>query len=252
MIPQLRSVSDAQNYMFFALLNTLLPCVWCQTPGGNEKNPSTTRFSGRWYLDFQKSGIPPRQYSITDGEYVLTDRAGVLRAKFDGRDYPITNGGAYKNARVERVNSTTIREIDLDQDGKIIETDTLTLGSDGRTAVISERPHEKPDKPFYLRPAGGSESKSINGEWELIPEMYLQYDPIENGFKYSVNGADPVTVKFDGKHYPDKEPDWDSFQFIRMDDSSFYDIKYKGDAVTAIYRHSLSPDGSECGSSIWM
>ncbi|HSU58432.1 MAG TPA: hypothetical protein VLI55_03885, partial [Bryobacteraceae bacterium] len=39
--------------------------------------------------------------------------------------------------------------------------------------------------------------------------------------------------------------DPDSVQFIRIDDSSFYDIKYKGDVVTDILRHSISSDGNE-------
>jgi len=78
----------------------------------SEKNSSTTRIAGRWYVDFTKSGVPPVRVSITDGEYVIRQGSDGLRAKFDGSQYPITGDERAKNARVERVNSTTIREFD--------------------------------------------------------------------------------------------------------------------------------------------
>ena len=183
--------------------------------------------------------------SITTDEYVIQMGGdAALKAKFDGREYPITGDEQSKNSKVERVNSTTIREFDLDAAGKIVETDTLTLGSDGRIRGLQERPGEKP-QTFYFRRVSGSNSASINGEWEV--EMWVQYDPIENGFKVSLSAGGGYTVKFDGKRWPDKEPGahWDSVQLTRIDDSSFYDIKYKGDVVTYIVRDSISSDGNE-------
>lgn len=208
-----------------------------------EKNASTTRISGRWYVDFAKSsGIPPTRVSITDGEYVIKQGDAGLSAKFDGREYPIKGDEHAKNARLERVNSTTIREFDLGATGKIVETDNMTLGSDGLMHFIAEKPGEKPQTSYFRR-VSGSDTKSINGEWE--EEMWLQYDPIENGFHISSSDGGNWAAKFDGKRWPAKDSSWDSAQLTRIDDSSFYDIKYKGDEVAYIFHHSISPDGNE-------
>jgi len=109
--------------------------------------------SGTWVLNLSKSNIPS-QHSIlksqtahvvvgasdfeTTQETILEsgDRFNMhVKARFDGKDYPITGiPGAY-SAAYQRVDKNTIKAV-LKMDGKVVVQETGVISPDGKSLAV--------------------------------------------------------------------------------------------------------------------
>jgi len=115
-------------------------------------------FTGTWVLNLSKSTIPQEVYtpnSLTahmvlkgpaiEATMELHYESGVKeniqsKAKFDGKDYPITvepgHPEASFTAAYERVDNNTIKAT-LKRDGHVLVTETIVLSPDGRNLTES-------------------------------------------------------------------------------------------------------------------
>ncbi len=113
-------------------------------------SPADDPFTGTWVLNLSKSNIPPpftaaksqivhlaingsdfeiREEVVTDSDEKLTIHA---KAKFDGKDYPITGTPAVDTIVAERVDRNTIKDV-WKKDGKIIMKETAVVSPDGNS-----------------------------------------------------------------------------------------------------------------------
>lgn len=113
-------------------------------------SPADDPFTGTWVLNLSKSNIPPpftasksqivhlaingSDFEIT--EEVVTDSDEKLtihaKAKFDGKDYPITGTPAVDTIAAERVDRNTIKDV-WKKDGKVIMKETAVVSPDGNS-----------------------------------------------------------------------------------------------------------------------
>jgi hypothetical protein len=113
-------------------------------------------FSGMWVLNLSKSKFPSQFLALTPKSqitHVAMNAADIeitqettfesdeklnmhLKAKFDGKDYPI-NGvpGAYSVA-YNRVNKNTIKAV-LKRDGKVVVQEIGDISTDGKSLTIN-------------------------------------------------------------------------------------------------------------------
>lgn len=113
-------------------------------------SPADDPFTGTWVLNLSKSNIPPpftaaksqivhlaingsdfeiREEVVTDSDEKLTIRA---KAKFDGKDYPITGTPAVDTIAAERVDRNTIKDV-WKKDGKVVMKETAVVSPDGNS-----------------------------------------------------------------------------------------------------------------------
>jgi hypothetical protein len=130
------------------------------TDGGLRLNLQVTAdaddpFSGTWVLNLSKSKIPSQLSASSlksNIAHVVMDASDIeitqeaifesdahlkihVKAKFDGKDYPITGApGAYSVA-YQRFDKNTIKAV-IKSEGKIIVQETGAISPDGRTFAI--------------------------------------------------------------------------------------------------------------------
>ena len=110
--------------------------------------PADDPFSGTWVLNLSKSKIPPPApksqiaHVVVDAseleitEEIINESGERLtihvKAKFDGKDYPIT-GSPYADAvSYERVDRNTIKGVGK-KGGKVIMHETVVVSPDGKS-----------------------------------------------------------------------------------------------------------------------
>lgn len=113
-------------------------------------SPADDPFTGTWILNLSKSKIPPpftaaksqivhlvingsdfeiREEVVTESDEKLTIHA---KAKFDGKDYPITGTPAVDTIAAERVDRNTIKDV-WKKDGKAVMKETAVVSPDGNS-----------------------------------------------------------------------------------------------------------------------
>ena len=111
-------------------------------------------FTGTWVLNLSKSNIPPpftaakrqivhltingsdfeiNEEVVTDSNEKLTIHA---KAKFDGKDYPITGTPAVNTIAYQRVDRNTIKGVGK-KDGKVVIQETAVVSPDGNSITGS-------------------------------------------------------------------------------------------------------------------
>ena len=109
-------------------------------------------FTGTWVLNLSKSNIPPpftaakrqivhltingsdfeiNEEVVTDSNEKLTIHA---KAKFDGKDYPITGTPAVDTIAYQRVDRNTIKGVGK-KDGKVVIQETAVVSPDGSSII---------------------------------------------------------------------------------------------------------------------
>ena len=112
--------------------------------------PADDPFAGTWILNLSKSSIPPpfpaaksqivhltiNGSDLVTTEEVLTDSDETLtihaKAKFDGKDYPMTGTPAVDTIAYRRVDRNTIKGVGK-KDGKVVIQETAVLSPDGNS-----------------------------------------------------------------------------------------------------------------------
>ena len=113
-------------------------------------SPADDPFTGTWVLNLSKSNIPPpftaaksqivhlvingSDFEITDE--VVTDSDEKLtihaKAKFDGKDYPITGTPAVDTVAYQRLDRNTIKGVGK-KDGKVVIQEIAVVSPDGNS-----------------------------------------------------------------------------------------------------------------------
>lgn len=105
-------------------------------------------FSGAWTLNLSKSKLPP-PLPHSQIVHIKANREGVeireeivneaghrmrvtVRAKFDGKDYPVSGSPFADSVAYQRINSHTLKGV-AKKAGKVVTTETATVSPDGRT-----------------------------------------------------------------------------------------------------------------------
>jgi hypothetical protein len=105
-------------------------------------------FSGAWTLNLSKSNLPPplprsqmvhiqaHRNGIEIREEVVNEDGHpmivTVRAKFDGKDYPVSGSPFADSVRYQRIDSHTLKGV-VKKAGKVVTTETVTVSPDGRT-----------------------------------------------------------------------------------------------------------------------
>ena len=109
--------------------------------------PVDDPFSGTWVLNLSKSKIPPPAPK-SQTAHVVADASDIeiteelvgnsderltihVKAKFDGRDYPVTGTPYADTVAYERMDRNTIKGV-AKKAGKVIAQETIVISSDGK------------------------------------------------------------------------------------------------------------------------
>lgn len=119
-------------------------------------------FSGVWKLNLSKSMLPPPvpksqmvhikagSGSIEIREEIDNQQGGPtevsVKAKFDGKEYPVDGSPFADSVIYERVDSHTIKGI-AKKDGKVVSHETVILSKDGRTMTGTYTARDPSGKP---------------------------------------------------------------------------------------------------------
>ncbi len=105
-------------------------------------------FEGTWVLNLSKSKLPP-PIPKSQIAHVVVDSSGIqiteelvtgagermtisVKARFDGKDYPISGSPFADAVAYQRVDQNTIKGVGK-KDGKVIMHETVVLSPDGKT-----------------------------------------------------------------------------------------------------------------------
>jgi hypothetical protein len=148
--------------------------------------------------------------SLPSGEWQATADGQSYKFKMDGKDYPDGLGGA---AAWNSIDGNTW-QIAWKLNGKLLTTDTLKVGTDGRLIVTTRgtRPNGEPinDTATYQRISGGP---GLAGKWKTRNVKSTSPSVIELtpsggdglSFKEPANAL-ACDAKLDGKDYPCSGP----------------------------------------------
>ncbi len=111
-------------------------------------SPAEDPFTGTWILNLSKSKLPPplprSQVAKVrvEGDWVeiteeLVTASGErmtisLKARFDGKDYPVKGAPYADSGAYERVGPRTIKGVGK-KDGKVVMRETVVVSPDGKT-----------------------------------------------------------------------------------------------------------------------
>jgi len=111
-------------------------------------------FTGTWVLNLSKSNIPPPftaaksqivHLAINDSDFEISEEVVTesdekltihAKAKFDGKDYPITGTPAVDTIAYQRVDRNTIKGVGK-KDGKVVIQETAVVSPDGNSITGS-------------------------------------------------------------------------------------------------------------------
>jgi hypothetical protein len=119
---------------------------------------------GTWKLDLTKSkyspGPPPKSLALrfeAAGEGVKLTSDGVnaegqpthteYTANYDGKDYPIAGSATADTVSLKRIDASTVERTDK-KGGKIVETRTRKISSDGKMLTVAFKGTDAKGQPF--------------------------------------------------------------------------------------------------------
>ena len=167
-------------------------------------------YAGKWKLNIAKSDFGETTIGFTkiaSGQMEFTMMGMSYQFQVDGKEYPSLLG---RTATWKQIDSNTW-EATYKQDGKLINTDTVKLSTDGKMLTINSK-NPKPaggtleQTTTYERVSGGP---GLEGKWKTKNVQSSAPAVIE----FAPTGADGLAiripdfqinaeVKFDGKDYP--------------------------------------------------
>lgn len=171
-------------------------------------------FCGKWKLDKSKSKIAGEQMKVEDlggNKYKITfgDTSDTIKA--DGTDQPVHFG---RTTSITPEGSNTWKMVDK-KDGKVIDSMTHTLSSDGNTQTI-EGTNTRPDgstSDFKVELKRVGSGSGWGGTWESTsvdfnsPDMWEIKPYGAHGLTfYTAAYNDTLSMNFDGKEYAEKGP----------------------------------------------
>jgi hypothetical protein len=136
-------MNTARRHLVFAVLVTAI-VLWASPASAEVSN-----LSGTWNLDVEKSDFgkrpkwknatlqvehkePSLKYTLTgttaDGKPLKIEFSGAI----DGKEYPVVGSPYSSKASITRVNNSTTKGVATSDDGKTVETYTVTVSKDGK------------------------------------------------------------------------------------------------------------------------
>jgi len=171
-------------------------------------------FCGKWKLDQGKSKIAGEQMKIEDlggHKFKITFGATSDTITADGTDQPVHYG---RTTAITEEGTNTWKMVDK-KDGKVIDSMTHTLSSDGNTQTI-EGTSTKPDgstSDFKVELKRVGSGSGFAGTWESTdvkigsPEQWEIKPYGAQGLTfYTPAFNDTLSMNFDGKDYMEKGP----------------------------------------------
>lgn len=211
-------------------------------------------FCGKWKLNQEKSKIAGEQLKIEDlgdNKFKFTFGNNSDTVTADGTDQPVHYGRTMSLAK-EGPNSL---KMVIKKDGKVLDSMTHTLSDDGNTQTIKGT-DMKPDgttsdwEVVDKRVGSGS---GWTGTWESTKVQISSPDEWEieangaNGLTFNTPAyQDTLSVKFDGKDYPEKGPNVPAGSMTsgkRMDAHNLELTDKINGKVMDHTKYEISPDG---------
>lgn len=211
-------------------------------------------FCGKWKLNQQKSKISGEQMKIEDlgdNKYKFTFGEISNTIVADGTDQPL-HFGSTMSLKSEGPNAWRMI---IKKDGRVTESMTHTLSSDGNTQTIKGT-NMKPDgttSDFEVVEKRVGSGSGLGGTWESTTVNFTSPDEwvIEpygtNGLTFNTPAyKDTLSMNFDGKDYAEKGPNVaaGSTSSGKRVDANTLEVtnKIKGQVMDHT-RYEVSPDG---------
>ena len=209
---------------------------------------------GKWKLNKDKSKIAGEQMKIEDlgnDKLKFTTGTDTDTVTMDGTDQPIHYG---RTMALTKESPTSFQMV-IKKDGKVLASMTHTLSDDGNTQTIKGT-QTKPDgttSDFEVtdkRVGGGS---GWTGTWESTKVEFTSPDEWDieangsNGLTFNAPAfQDTLSLKFDGKDYPEKGPNVPAGSMSSGKRSDEHTVELTSKIKGKVVEHDkieVSPDG---------
>jgi hypothetical protein len=218
-------------------------------------------FDGTWIAKPGDAQLPqhPEVYSLHDGMYECENCMPKIKAKADGKDYPLA-GTPYCNTIAVRVVDDHTVQITEKMKDKVVYEELDKVSDDGNTlhqdVTDSAAPNGEPVKAeeTFRRvgaSAGATGIHAISGSWQVEKIKFnsdngatVTYHSTANGMQASNPGGEGYDAKFDGKEYPVQgDPTHSTVSLRKIDDHTIVETDRQDGNVHYFLRMTVSPDG---------
>lgn len=235
-----------RKLLFVVLLTPL--SVWGQTA-----------FDGTWRLDVSQAQLPkkPDKYLLQNATYRCETCAPPFEVKADGQDQKVTGHPYFDTLSVRAVDGKTV-EFTEKKNGKVVETDKLTVSDDGNQLAdeFTWQPEaskkQQRGKAASSRVAKGpAGSHAISGSWrgeklqDFTPDaLIVTYKSTADGLSMKWGTGESYDAKFDGKDYPYKgDAGVTSVSLKKINTNTIEEADKRDGKVISASRMTVSRDG---------
>src|SRR5258708_10979232 len=213
-------------------------------------------FDGTWLGKTDTAKLPnkPEHYVLDKGMYSCSTCVPKIDIKADVKDQRVA-GSNYFNARSVKIVDDHTIEIPNKKDGKIIDTETDAVSSDGNT--LSQKFNDQSEaqpvtgeltmKRVGKGPAG---SHALSGSWHsekiALSEngLTVTYQATADALKMSDPQGESYDAKFDGKDYPINGDPGQTMVALKKVNANPIDATYKRNGkVVGVANTTVSSDG---------
>jgi hypothetical protein len=231
----------------------LVACVLSGNLAAQSDKSSDLPHAGRWKINLSKSDFGETTVSyeqLSSGQMRFTTAGQAYDFRLDGKDYPSLFGGT---AAWRQIDSSRWENA-IKQNGKLINTMTVTVSADDRTLSTNEKGPKPTGGTFdrttvYTRASGGP---GLVGVWKTknpprMPRIVELVPSSANGLVIGFpDDKESCDAKFDGEDYPVTGPiaQPDMTLALTKTNSSSFDVtgKQRGKVIFKI-TFNISDDG---------
>ncbi len=212
---------------------------------------------GTWKIDVNKAQMPkkPDVYVLQNGMYQCKTCVPPFSVKADGEDHKVSGNPYFDTAAEKIVDDRTVEET-LKKDGKVYETDKVTLAPDGKTGTVEFTSNTSgapvTGQVTIMRVAKGpAGSHATSGSWRTASIQSVSDSGLSRTYKTerdSLSMTDPAgdsyTAKMDGSDAPYKgDPGITSISVKKMGANTIQETEKRDGKVINVTETTVAPDG---------
>jgi hypothetical protein len=211
----------------------------------------------KWQADKVDWSKKPDVYVLQNGMYQCKTCVPPIDIKADGTDQKVTGHPYYDTMAVKVVNDREI-EITQKRDGKVVETNKVTVSADGKKMMFdfsdatatNAAPVTGKGEAMRVAP-GPAGSSPISGSWRMsklenMSDNGLTWTWKVNGDELSMTNptGQSYTAKLDGTEAPMKgDPGITTVSIKKIGKDSLEETDKRDGKVIAVIKSTVTPDG---------
>jgi hypothetical protein len=173
-------------------------------------------FDGTWVAKLESAQLPsrPEVYLLQNGIYECTSCVPKIKAKADGKDYPIAGSPYFSTVSIRVIDNSDI-QLTEKQGSKVVYEEADKVSADDETLLQSVTDSAAPtgqavtaEESFKRISPGPTGSNAISGSWQaqkvkVTSEngITVTYHSTPHGLQASTPGGEGYDARFDGKEY---------------------------------------------------